>query len=267
MYQSWRPRRTRRPDFEKKDIRSAPATRFFDQLSFIGDEIVGCFPLETSEGIVLVDCMNPDQRSVDMIRQGFKDLGLDIRQLKAVLISHGHGDHFGMAGYFKETYGCRIYMSRTDHDLACHMPSHFPWEPVTFQVDHYLLDGEILDFGDTRIRAVSTPGHSPGCFSFIIPVTDDGIPHRMALWGGSGILPDSDREAYAHSLDKFSRICQEEGVDGEISTHPALDMGLERLELARNITNGIPNPFVLGRDGYHYYEQIFYDLLKHAGKQ
>ncbi|MBE7724071.1 MAG: hypothetical protein E7244_06415 [Enterocloster citroniae] len=75
----------------------------------------------------------------------------------------------------------------------------------------------------------------------------------MALWGGSGILPDSNVEDYYQSLEKFSRVCEMFQVDGEIS--PPFDMGLQRLELVRNIVDGVPNPFILGTEGYRYYEQ------------
>lgn len=36
-------------------------------------------------------------------------------------------------------------------------------------------------------------------------------------------------------------------------------MGIKRLEIVRNITDGVPNPFVLGENGYRYYEKMFYD--------
>lgn len=48
-------------------------------------------------------------------------------------------------------------------------------------------------------------------------------------------------------------------MDVEISTHPFLDMGKNRLEIVRNITDGVPNPFVIGEDGYRYYEKMFYN--------
>lgn len=251
-----------RPDFSKAEPVVCPATRFFDQLSFIGDEIVGCFALETSAGVVLIDCMNPDQRSIDLIEGGFRDLGLDLHQLCAILISHGHGDHYGRADYFKERYGARLYLSRLDHELANTASDQTPWEPVDLPVDHFLEDGEELVFGDTTIRAVFTPGHSVGCFSFILPVTDEGRPHHVALWGGSGLLQDSDVEAYEQSLDKFSALCRSYHVDGEIATHPCLDMGLLRLQMVREIVDGMPNPFVLGEEGYHAYEMIFYHAVE-----
>lgn len=131
-------------------------------------------------------------------------------------------------------------------------------------MDHFLEDGEELDFGDVKIRCVFTPGHSIGCFSFIIPVTDEGRPHKAALWGGSGLLPDSNVDDYEASLKKFSAICAEEHADAEIATHPCLDQGLARLRVVREIVDGVPNPFVIGEEGYRYYETQFYNLVKRA---
>ena len=266
MIQSWRTSRKRKPNFNKKDISPYPATKFFDQLSFLGDENVGCFVWETEQGYILIDCMNPDQRSITMIEQGFQDLGFEIEKLYAILITHGHGDHFGNAGYFKEKYHTRIYMSQRDYEFAKDMPSYFPWDPINFEVDYFFRDEEVLHFGQSELCTIFTPGHSPGCCSFILSVSDEGREHRLALWGGSGILPDTNQQDYYRSLLKFSKLCGQYHVDGEIATHPCLDLGIERLNIIRNIVDGVPNPFVLGVEGYHYYEQQFYDLVKNAGK-
>ena len=264
MTKSWRKSRKLKPDFDKKNIIPYPATKFFDQLSLIGDEIVGCFVLETKIGYVLIDCMNPDERCKEIIEQGFKDLGFDINNLYAILITHGHGDHFGNAEYFKEKYNAKIYMSKIDFEFAKNMPKHLPWKSITFDIDYFFNDREVLTFGDVEICTVFTPGHTEGCYSFIINVTDEGRHHRVALWGGSGILPDTNVDTYYNSLVKFSKICEEYKVDGEIATHPCLDLGLQRLDIVRNIIDGVPNPFVLGIEGYKYYEKQFYELVKEA---
>ena len=43
MERSWRKPKRFVPDFNKTDITVCPDTWFFDQMAFIGDEIVGCF--------------------------------------------------------------------------------------------------------------------------------------------------------------------------------------------------------------------------------
>ena len=261
LHKTWRKSKTCKPDFQNPNPTVCPPTWFFDNLAFIGDEVVGCFLIKTEVGLVLLDCMNPDERCKKLVEDGISQLGESVENLHTILISHGHGDHFGNAEYFQKRYGTQIYMSEIDYEFAKNMPSFMPWEPVHFQADAFFQDGASLAFGTTAIRTIFTPGHTKGCYSFIVPVTDEGRPHKMALWGGSGIMPDTDKMEYHQSLIKFTKVCREMHVDGEISTHPCLDMGLARYELVRNITDGVPNPFVLGEEGYHYYEQQFYDYV------
>lgn len=114
---TWRKPHTIKPDFSKQNLPDFPATKFFDQLSFVGNELVSCFILETAKGYVLLDCMNPDLASRNCIEKAFEDLGFDIHDLYAIVISHGHGDHYGCCDYFKEKYGAKLYMSRIDWKL------------------------------------------------------------------------------------------------------------------------------------------------------
>ena len=266
LHATWRRPRTCKPDFDNPNPTVCPPTWFFDNMAFIGDEVVGCFLIKTEAGLVLLDCMNPDERCRKLVEEGIVALGESPEQLCAIVISHGHGDHFGNAEYFQKQYGARIYMSEIDYRFARNMPASLPWEPVRFHVDEYLQDGQVLTFGSTFLRAVFTPGHTKGCYSFIVPVTDEGRPHAMALWGGSGIMPDTDKQEYLQSLIKFTDACRQMHVDGAISTHPCLDMGLARYALARSITDGVPNPFVMGEEGYHYYEQQFYHYVLPDGR-
>lgn len=69
-------------------------------------------------------------------------------------------------------------------------------------------------------------------------MTDEGRPHKAALWGGSGVLKDSNVDDYEASLKKFSAICAEEHVDAEIATHPCLMQGPGRLQVVREIVDG-----------------------------
>lgn len=268
-YSGWRPIRDHKVPFDPSkgeqpgDSPLIPTTRFFDQLSFIGNEWVGCFILETSEGLVMIDCMEPEDKYVDMIEQGIKDLGLNACDLKAILITHGHGDHYGKADYFREKYGAKLYMSKVDEDFARDPASPRPKHrvPLSFQMDGYLTDGDVFTCGEIKIAVVSTPGHTPGCLSYIIPVTDEGRPHNVALWGGTGIPRDQeDKEQYIQSSDYFTKVCDEMGVDAEIATHPFIDNTRERLAVCRNIVNGSPNPYVIGKEAAARYQKMFKDM-------
>ena len=48
---------------------------------------------------------------------GFQRLGLDPSQVKIVLVTHGHADHFGGASYFQEHFGSKVYVSPADWSL------------------------------------------------------------------------------------------------------------------------------------------------------
>lgn len=261
MYYGWRPelahadRRKLANAKEPKEKRVIPAIRFFDQLSWIGDEGVGCFVLETLEGLILLDCMRPNETTKTIIEQGMSDLGLDIHDVKAVIISHGHFDHFGIAGYLHETYGCNIYLSERDYQEAQNPPverlKHFFTE-YPFTCTAFLEDGDVFRMGDTEIYVIGTPGHSPGCNSFVFKVTDEGREHWVGMWGGTGITGRDlkDREQYLLSLIKFSEITRKFGCDVEIASHPFVDNSIERLEICRNIVVGTAHPFVIGKEAF-----------------
>ncbi|MBQ6221467.1 MAG: MBL fold metallo-hydrolase [Solobacterium sp.] len=257
---SWRKPNSVKPPFGSAWT-APPATRIFDNVSFIGNVIVGCYVVETGDGFILIDCMEPDDQSRDTIVQGIADLGLDIHDLKAILISHGHFDHYGQADWFRRNYGCKLYLGETDTVLAKTVALD-KWPVIGYDIDCYYNDGEILKFGDLEIMTVLTPGHTKGCYSFILPVYDEGRKHMAGMWGGSGLLPDSDPYDYRASLDKFTKLCREYHVDVELCAHPTLDNGLERHELIRKIVNGVPNPFVIGEEGFAYYMTQYYDLVE-----
>ena len=254
---SWRKPNPHRPNFGQ-ELSPYPATWFFDNLGFIGDESVACFLAKTSAGLLLLDAMFPEEHYLDMIETGIRDLGCDPADLKAVLLTHGHFDHFGLADQLREKYGCKIYMNAIDEQLAKSRAGK-PFG-LHYDMDGTLDDGEDFVLGDTAVRCVHTPGHTPGCMSFVIPVYDEGREHHLALWGGTGVTPETDKEAYLASVKKFSAVCESFQVDCEISNHPFVDNSILRLEVLRHICDGVPNPFVIGREAYRRYEQMFYDM-------
>ena len=237
-----------------------PATRIFDNCAIIGNESFACFLLETSEGLVLLDCMRDIH--APYIENGIRSLGYDPTDLRYILVTHEHADHYGNAGYFMKKYGTKLYMSeiaeRIARDPNTRRGSIDP-DPMAFTADGYLEDyGEFI-CGDTTIRTIWTPGHAEGCMSFIFPVYDEGRPHKAAMWGGSGCPKDIRlAQQLIDSLDKFAEETAKEGVDIALSSHPFQDNTLDRLELLRKLVDGVPNPFIMG-EGYRRFELMFRD--------
>ena len=212
----------------------------------------------------MLDCMEPTEEYTKLIIDSFGELGLDLNDLKAILITHGHGDHYGTANYFRDNYGCKVYMSKTDYEYARNDTSG-PMGALTWEIKDFLEDGDVFELGSLKLYVFSTPGHTPGCLSFVFNVTDEGRPHMAALWGGTGIPRSAQmRMEYLKSTIYFAKQTEALGVDVEIATHPFVDAGLQRLEVLRSMPDGVPNPFVLGKEGYKYYEQMFQDICIEA---
>lgn len=266
VIRSWRKDYNPKPVFGKV-LPFEPATKIFDQLTFIGNATVCCYLYETEEGLVLIDAMNPEQPYLDAIVKGIQDIGYEIADLKAVLITHGHGDHYGMVSELKKMSGARVYMSKVDYELARTVKMG-PFSILDCEMDGYLEDGQEFAMGNSTIQCVATPGHTQGCMSFIIPVTDEGRLHHIALWGGTGLLPGVNIYQYLMSVDKFSKVCDEYNVEGCISNHPSCDNGIERVRYCREICNGMPNPYVITHEQYQRYENKYrimcYRMLEKA---
>lgn len=267
---AWRQKRPHQAPKPPKVLGPVPAddivpTRIFDQLSVIGDTFVYCFVLETTEGIILIDNLYPYPHYIDLIENGLTELGLDAKNIKAILITHGHFDHYGNAGYFREKYGAKICMSKTDYEYFTNLPEGDDHSPIPFEVTDFLGDGDDFTLGNTTVHCVETGGHTPGVLSFIFPVTDEGRPHMACTWGGTGVPRDrKSQEQYLRSAIHFTEECDKYGCDAEVSNHPIIDCGNERLAVIQHITDGVANPFVIGREACHAYTKMFYDFC--AGK-
>jgi len=133
------------------------------------------YAVETSEGLVLVDSgLEPDARS---LREQLSELGMDVSRVRAILLTHAHGDHTLGARYLREMTGAKIHAGQGDSEvLRVGAPrdaffSIFPMDQYSVHatpVDVELTGGEVLELGDTRIEVVAAPGHTPGSTCYLL---------------------------------------------------------------------------------------------------
>jgi len=94
-------------------------------------------------------------------------------QLKYALQTHMHFDHIWGLSYIKDTYNlrplCHVDDERT-YSQVPEMTSMFRlsmnWNLPT--IERYIDEGETFQLGNTTIKVLHTPGHTPGGLSYYI---------------------------------------------------------------------------------------------------
>ena len=225
--------------------------KVFDNLYFVGNGQVSSWALTTSEGIVLIDAMNTPNQAETIIAPGMRELGLDPADITHLLITHGHGDHYGGQSWIVEQYAPEVIMTRIDWHMLDDPEQRIDnprWgEPP--ERDHQVIDDEMLTLGDTTLGMYITPGHTPGTLSLVFPVKDGDEVHHAVLWGGTGFNfgPDEARlRGYSASASRMHQIAQEAGVDVFLSNHPKRDGTPGRIAALESRKAGDAHPFVTG---------------------
>jgi glyoxylase-like metal-dependent hydrolase (beta-lactamase superfamily II) len=118
----------------------------------------------TGEGI----CIDPGDQPSEVLALA-KDMGVTI---KLIANSHAHIDHvLGVQGVHART-GSKFLLHHQDLDLlrdgfrmsAARFgldPSQAPPDP-----DQFVEDGDVVEVEGLRLRAITTPGHTPGSVSY-----------------------------------------------------------------------------------------------------
>ncbi|MCX8151863.1 MAG: MBL fold metallo-hydrolase [Archaeoglobaceae archaeon] len=94
---------------------------------------------------------------------------VDPKKLDYVILTHSHYDHAAAAGFFKGV--AKIAMHKLEYALlkAQGFVSIFGVSFRHFDPDVELVGGEVFDFGETELKVIHTPGHSPGSICLYEP--------------------------------------------------------------------------------------------------
>lgn len=221
-------------------------TKVFDNVYCIGSVSVVAWVIETSDGLILIDSMW-DDRDAKLIEEGIKGFGLDPKDLKYIILSHGHGDHYGGANYLRNKYAAKVVLTKTDTDLMYNLNTgaNSPRSPKT-KVDIYSKDKDVIKLGDTSITILETPGHTAGCSSFIFPVKYKRKEYTAVLWGGTGLPKEKELVAkYKESAEYFKKEALSKNALVSLTAHLFADNGYANLEKVANLKEGEANPFIM----------------------
>jgi metallo-beta-lactamase class B len=269
------------PEPQKATIEGRGPYKLFDNLYYVGNSFleVGVFIVKTSAGLIIIDAgsdlvAKDGTHDCAIMEDLMTKAGLKFADVKMILISHEHIDHYGCATRWQDKTQPRalLAMSRIGWDNLRSWPSRMAFGGTRpKRIDMHLFDGQQIHLGDTTIQIVATPGHSMGCMSFIVPVREGNEKHVAGIMGGSSVQK-SWGEAYMYwtSVDYFKQACKEAKCDVGLNAHtPNWPAGGPKAVLARK--PGDPNPLVIGVENFDskYLEsyrdkcrQMFQDLIK-----
>lgn len=223
-------------------------------LYYIGDDDVCAYLIDSGEGLILIDTSWPTAQA--LLIHSIWSLGFDPRNVKKILHSHGHYDHFGTTTLIKTISGAETYLGWKDAKMfrdqpeLTHRDFYEPYAcPELFTPDHELHDGDVVRLGNVEISCVETPGHTEGTMSYFFNLTEDGKSYRVGLFGGVGrntmrksfyeqYHVSGYREMFAESIARM----RQETVDITLSNHTAQASFMKKHEAL--INGAETNPFI-----------------------
>ncbi|MFJ7628327.1 MBL fold metallo-hydrolase [Streptomyces sp. NPDC097595] len=196
-----------------------PDRRVAPGVDRLGDDVVNFYLVEEVDGLVLVDAGLPGH--LKQLRAHLAGSGRSMADIRAVLLTHGHPDHTGLAPALREA-GADIWVHEGDAAILRDGPrsamrhakperSMLPYllrrpaaigtplhlaragaftAPATPGVRTFGTDGRLAEVPGAP-RAVLLPGHTPGSAGYLFPergllFTGDALVTQDGLTGHTG---------------------------------------------------------------------------------
>jgi glyoxylase-like metal-dependent hydrolase (beta-lactamase superfamily II) len=221
---------------------------------------VNAYVLEADDGYVLVDCGWDTPDVLEALKVGLRGLGIGLDDVRTLVVTHVHADHYGMAGTLLRLGRMRLLMHRLDWVYAdrrfrdldrAELDIHAWLARNGFQVplrtaaeraldslyrvtviapDREIEDGDAIPLRDSACQVVWTPGHTQGhvCLH---------APERRFLLAGDHVLDPITPNVsmnfedihnplgrYVHSLRKAAEL----EADIVLPAHGSPFTGLQR---------------------------------------
>lgn len=240
---------------ELQNTTVVPMTRLFDNLYYAGRRWVGVFVLKTANGYFLLDGQNTLADAREITVPGLVAMGIDPATFKAGMPTHGHGDHYNGLKHMQDAYGGPVYIGSADAAaLSATNPRNataFAGSATNFITTTALptevLTPQTITVDGQALTVLSTPGHTPGTVSGILPARLGDRTYKLIYWGGTGTpttLPLAKQ--YLDGAERTYQLARSENVDGTIHTHPFVDGSLAKVDAIRAGATGGKNPFLIG---------------------
>ncbi len=196
---------------------------------------VSVYVLASENGLTLIDAGWDGEQSWAALCDGLVSIGASILDVRGCLVTHQHYDHLGLAQRAREASGAWIGLHPADRDAIMRPDFRDPELAVLAETEYLIFlgasaeeahrlvnfydrskdprsrlaipdrlieDGEAIGIAGWSLRAVHTPGHTPGHLCFV----DEA---NQLLFAGDHILPrispniSADRRPGTDALGSF----------------------------------------------------------------
>ncbi|KPI32135.1 beta-lactamase domain protein [Actinobacteria bacterium OV320] len=183
------------------------------------------YVVDTDRGPVLIDTGWDDPASWEALTVGLTACGTSVSELCGVVITHHHPDHHGLSGQVREASGAWVAMHAADTSIVRRTRETRPERWYTYMAakltaagapeehiaplrtpparrrpfpgpapalpDREIVPGEFLDLPGRRLRAIWTPGHTPGHVCLHLEEDHPAqLPGHGRLFSGDHLLPE-----------------------------------------------------------------------------
>ena len=226
----------------------------FEGLYFVGDRVVSSHLIDTGEGLLLIDTGFP--HTAELLVKRIEYLGFRGEDIRWIVHTHEHFDHFGATPVLQKKYGCKTFLHHRGADVFRIHPHHtelqssYSPDAALFIPDKEFSQGDEICLGNVVLKCIDAPGHSAGAATFLFTLGEGAAAVRVGLCGVNGNLPLhagrllkygidlSAREQYRSTIDNHRNW----DVDITLDTHPRPQGVLDRRRQMLESPEG--NPFI-----------------------
>lgn len=179
-----------------------------------------CIYIETSKHKILFD-LGPNALFLENARK----LGVDIKKIDTVIISHGHGDHGGALAKFMEVNKkAKIYIKESAFDRhytkVAGIPVHIgidsalkDSDQITFTSDYFVIDEELVLFSNVTGRKLFSKANEKLFAKQNGKIMRDGFVHEQYL-----TITDANKQVLITG-------CSHNGIANIIEKHAEIHNG------------------------------------------
>ena len=229
-----------------------PPFRIAGNLYYVGSKGLASYLITTPQGNILI---NSDmEANVPLLKASIEKLGFHFQDTKILLISHAHWDHDAGSAMIIRMTGAKYMVMDADvpvvesggkRDFQYGNNSANLYPPA--KVDRVLHDGDEVKLGGAMLVAHLTPGHTKGCTTWTMKVTEGGKAYDVVIVGSPNVNPgyqlvnNKNYPQIATDYERMWTVLKSLPCDIFLGAHGAY-FGLE--EKYPHLRAGDPNPFI-----------------------